>query len=125
VIPVFISFLWFLFALALSIQLAFGDIGGNETAHNLAISLLVGWLPVLIVASTVDRNLVSANAIRERCNALLFDVRRALLDPETLEKYTKATGTNDDDFAWMDCLRDDTVDDFFVGFGGQGRAHFH
>lgn len=121
----FISFLWFLFALALSIQLAFGDIGGNETAHNLAIGLLVGWLPVLIVASTVDRNLVSTNAIRERCNDLLNDVRRALLDPETLEKYKEATATNDDDFAWIDCVRDDTIGDFFVGFGGQGCAHFH
>ena len=43
VIPVFISFLWFVFALALSIQLAYGDIGGNETAHNLALGFLVGW----------------------------------------------------------------------------------
>ena len=47
VIPVFISFLWFVFALALSIQLAYGEIGGNETAHNLALGLLVGWLPIL------------------------------------------------------------------------------
>ena len=43
VIPVFISFLWFVFALALSIQLAYSDIGGNETAHNLALGFLVGW----------------------------------------------------------------------------------
>lgn len=41
VIPVFVSFLWYVFALALSIELAYGDIGGNETAHNLAIGLLV------------------------------------------------------------------------------------
>lgn len=47
VIPVFISFLWFVFALALSIQLAYSQIGGNETAHNLALGLLVGWLPIL------------------------------------------------------------------------------
>lgn len=43
VIPVFVSFLWFVFALALSIQLAYGNIGGNETAHNLALGFLVGW----------------------------------------------------------------------------------
>lgn len=48
VVPVFISFLWFVFALALSIQLAYGNIGGNETAHNLALGLLVGWLPILV-----------------------------------------------------------------------------
>ena len=28
--------------MALSIQLAYGEIGGNETAHNLAIGFLVG-----------------------------------------------------------------------------------
>ena len=43
VVPVFISFLWFVFALALSIQFAYSDIGGNETAHNLALGFLVGW----------------------------------------------------------------------------------
>ena len=43
VVPVFISFLWFVFALALSIQFAYGDIGGNMTAHNLALGFLVGW----------------------------------------------------------------------------------
>ena len=43
VIPVFISFLWFVFALALSVQLAYSDIGDNETAHNLALGFLVGW----------------------------------------------------------------------------------
>lgn len=48
VVPVFISYLWFVFALALSVQLAYGDIGGNETAHNLALGFLVGWLPILV-----------------------------------------------------------------------------
>ena len=52
VIPVFISFLWFVFALALSIQLAYSNIGGNETAHNLALGLLVGWLPILVIVFT-------------------------------------------------------------------------
>lgn len=41
VIPVFVSFLWFVFALALSIQLAYSQIGGNEAAHNLALGFLV------------------------------------------------------------------------------------
>ena len=127
VIPVFVSFLWFVFALALSIELAFNDIGGNETAHDLAIGLLVGWLPVLIVACAVDRNLVSADAIRERLNELVNDVRLALLEPDVLDSYEKSTNTGDEDFAWAACLRDEDVfgEDFFVGFGGQGRTHFH
>ena len=47
VVPVFVSFLWFVFALALSIQLSFSSLGNNETAHNLAIGLLTGWLPIM------------------------------------------------------------------------------
>ena len=127
VVPVFISFLWFVFALALSIELAYNDIGGNATAHNLAIGLLVGWLPVLIVASTVDRNSVSSNSIRERINQLVEEVRRALLDPATLEEYKRLTKTGDEDFAWIECLNDTTVFDgiVFQAFGGQGRTHFH
>ena len=127
VIPLFISFLWFVFALALSIELAYDSIGGNQTAHNLAIGLLVGWLPVLIVASTVDRNSVSADAIQERLNDLVAEVQRALLDPETLEEYKKATDTSNDDFAWTSVLTNTQTfnGNFFESFGGQGRTHFH
>ena len=127
VIPVFVSFLWFVFALVLSIELAFNNIGGNETAHDLAIGLLVGWLPVLIVACAVDRNLVSADAIREHLNELVRDVRLALLDPATLEDYKNITNTGNGDFAWMALLTDDDLFDgeFFERFGGQGRTHFH
>ena len=127
VVPLFISFLWFVFALALSIELAYDDIGANETAHNLALGLSVGWLPVLIVASAVDRNSVSADSIRERLNDLVEEVRRALLDPVTLEEYKKTTGTNDEDFVWVDLLNEAELFDgnFFESFGGQGRKHFH
>ena len=127
VIPVFIAFLWFIFALALSIELAFDDIGGSATAHNLALGLLVAWLPVLIVASTVDRNSVSANSIRERLNILLEEVRQSLLSPNVLQEYQIATNTHHEDFEWIESLRDTAVFDgnFFVGFGGQGRTHFH
>lgn len=127
VVPVFVSFLWFVFALVLSIQLAFNDLGGNATAHNLALGLVVGWLPILILASTVDRNLVSSNSIRDRLNCLVDDVRLALLDPRTLRAYMADTRTTEEDFAWLSCLNDKELfqGDFFQGFGGQGRTHWH
>ena len=127
VIPIFISFLWFVFALALTIELAFDDIGGNETAHNLALGLMVCWLPVLIVATAVDRNSVSADSIQQRLNELLEDVRHALIDPTTLLKYKQMSNTRDDAFEWTAALHDNTTYDgeFFVSFGGQGREHFH
>ena len=127
VIPVFISFLWFVFALGLSIELAYDDIGANSTAHNLAMGLLVGWLPVLVVGSTVDRNSVSADSVQQRLNELVADVRDALLDPETLERYQAATDSSALDLAWTESLKENEQfdGDFFIAFGGQGRTHFH
>lgn len=126
VIPVFISFLWYVFALALSIELAYDEIGGNSTAHNLAMGLLVGWLPVLVVASTVDRNSVSADAVCEKLNDLIREVREALLDQSTIQRYKTATNSEEKCLDWVDTLRDQSFEgDFFVAFGGQGRSHFH
>lgn len=145
-IPVFVSFLWFVFALALSIELAYSNVGGNETAHNLALGYLVrcslmitatyrssltvaqvGWLPIFILASTVDRNLVSADSMRERLNNLVNDVRLALLNPQVISDYMRITHTTEEDFAWTQCLRDEELfgGDFFETFAGQGRTHWH
>ncbi|KAL8765755.1 MAG: hypothetical protein Q9209_007262 [Squamulea sp. 1 TL-2023] len=127
VVPVFVSFLWFVFSLGLSIDLAFSDIGTNQTAHNLAIGFLMGWLPILVLASTVDRNLVSADAIRTKLNRLISDVRCALLDPDILSTYMHDTKTTPEDFSWTHSLgnQDYFPTNFFTGFGGQGRSHWH
>ena len=127
VVPVFVSFLWFVFALALTIQLAFGSLGNNQTAHNLAIGLLSGWLPIMVLASTVDRNVVSADSIQDRLNTLLSDVRLALLDEATMTTYMQATKTGPEDFAWCNGLLDVDIFDgnFFTDFSGQGRKHWH
>ena len=50
VIPVFVSALWFLLALAISIQSAFGDVGSNRTAHDLALGLLLAFLPIFVLS---------------------------------------------------------------------------
>ena len=81
----------------------------------------------MILASTVDRNLVSADAIREKLNNLIDDVRMALLDPQVLTAYMQDTRTTEADFEWAKCLNDEDLfgGDFFEGFAGQGRAHWH
>ena len=75
----------------------------------------------------MDRNLVSADAIRERLNNLVEDVRQALIDPEVIAMYMRATRTTEEDFAWTKCLSNDDLfgSDFFIGFAGQGRTHWH
>ena len=87
----------------------------------------MGWLPILVLASTVDRNLVSADAIRTKINRLVYDVRCAPLDPKILSIYMRDTRTTPEDFSWMHCLGDWNTfpKDLFGRFGGQGRSHWH
>ncbi|KAL1645191.1 hypothetical protein SLS58_003897 [Diplodia intermedia] len=62
VMPVFVSTRLFLFSIAISIQSSFGQLGQNATAHDLALGLLLAWLPMLIPCSIVDRNPVAAES---------------------------------------------------------------
>lgn len=50
VIPVFVSTLWFLLALAISIQLSFGNRESNQAAHDLALGLLLAFLPIFVLS---------------------------------------------------------------------------
>ena len=49
----------FLVAFGVSVWLAFADLGQWVTAHSLALGLLMGWLPMVVMFSIVDRNPVS------------------------------------------------------------------
>ena len=70
---------------------------------------------------------MSADAVRERLNKLVNDVRLALLDPEIVSDYMRLTSTGEEDFAWTQCLQNEEVfgGDFFEDFAGQGRTHWH
>lgn len=127
VIPVFITTMWFLFSLAISIQSAYGQLGYNATAHNLALGFLLSWLPVLILTTVVDRNPVAAQSILIELNGLLDDVRSALLDPNLRDTYMRDTGRTREDFAWTNALSNEDYfrQDFFTQFAGQGRLRWH
>ena len=101
--------------------------GDNETAHDLAMGLILAWLPVLILSSIVDRNPGAAEDMRLKFNALLDDVRTALLDPGLRDTYVKDTQRTADDFAWTKKLNDEDCfrGDFFTDFAGQGRIRWH
>lgn len=131
VIPVFVSTLWFLLALAISIQSSFGDIGlyeaiTNEAAHDLALGLLLAFLPIFILSCVVDRNAVAASRICEKLNSLLASVRSALLDDELRQTYGKRIHAAPEFFNWIQILNDERFDDgFFTAFAGQGRIRWH
>ena len=82
-------------------QLSFWAIGGNATAHNLAIGYLIGWLPFLVLACTIDRNIASADSIGGKFNTLVKDCRQSLLDIEIRETYMRNTNTGPEDFEWV------------------------
>ena len=129
VVPVFITMFWFLFALAISIQAAFGQIGENATAHDLAIGLLLSWLPVLILVSIVDRNPTATDAVMEQLNELVNTTREALLDPYLRSKYLQCINGTELDFEWVNDIRHtpstDRKREFFSSYAGQGRVRWH
>lgn len=126
-VPVFISLFWFIFSLEISIQQAYGDFGGNRTAHNMALGCLLSWLPVLIFASIVDRNPIAADSILRELNSFLDRVRSALLDVNLRTTYIQDPGRHQDDFAWTSALDNEDYFqlDFFTKFAGQGRLRWH
>lgn len=128
IVPVFITVMWFLFALAISIQSAFGQLGSNQTAHNLALGLLLAWLPVLTLSSIVDRNPTAVDTTRLKLNSLIEHVRTALLNPALRDTLLKDLGSPSSfDFDWTQELTCDdySFGDFFTQFAGQGRKRFH
>jgi hypothetical protein len=132
VVPVFVSTMWFLFSLALSIQSAFGLMGQNATAHDLALGMLLGWLPVLVLCSIVDRNPLSADDVQTKLNDLVSLVCKSLQDEEIVEEYIMSYCTGKDAESMRQRARDivgriDSLDsgDFFIYFAGQGRVRWH
>ena len=127
---VFVSIMWFLFAFALSIQAAFGDLGQNTTAHDLALGCLLAWFPILIMASIVDRNPIAAEAIRKKLNTLIDHVRHALDDERHRNEFVN-TFRDQPEFdqlkIWVDDVahKGEHMYDFFVDFAGQARIRWH
>ena len=111
----------------LMMQQAFDQAGDNATAHNLAIGLLLAWLPVLILSSIVDRNPVASDSSRLKLNRLIDAVRRALLNPGLRETYIRETGRAPEEFAWTLQLSNEDYfhEHFFEKFAGQGCIRWH
>ncbi|KAK8208025.1 hypothetical protein M8818_004063 [Zalaria obscura] len=129
VVPVFISTMWFLFSLAISIQSAFGYLGSNATAHDLALGCLLSWMPVLILCSIVDRNPVASEDIRNKLNDLVDIVRQSLIDDTIRDKFIESCPreTVEDMRLWIETIAAHCpkMDHFFQDFAGQGRVRWH
>jgi hypothetical protein len=122
--------MWFLFAFALSVEGAFGDLGQNTTAHDLALGCMLAWFPVLILASIVDRNPIAAEAIRKKLNTLIVHVRNSLHN-ERHRSHFLNTFSDHPEYKKLrirvENIAKVTEDkyDFFEEFAGQGRTRWH
>lgn len=65
VYPALINILVFFIAFAISLVLAFGDVGEATTGHVLTLGVLFSWLPLLVLFTILDRNPVSADRSRQ------------------------------------------------------------
>ncbi|KAJ8106810.1 hypothetical protein OPT61_g9296 [Boeremia exigua] len=131
VVPIFLSTLWFILALGISIEAAFGDLGSNLQAHNLAMGLFISWLPIIILCSILDRNPVASDDIQRKLSNLVDLVCDSLLDHDTRTEYIAS-------FAdlpqaqhmayWVEKIAakaEFIKGDYFHGFAGQARTRFH
>lgn len=132
VVPVFVSTAWFLFSLAISIQSAFGLIGNNAEAHDLALGLLLGWMPIMIMAGIVDRNPFSVDDVRKPLNKLISLVCDSLQDDALVRTFLTTLEASDQETEQMRqrVLRIKAEagylqNNFFAQFAGQGRARWH
>ena len=84
VVQVLISLVWFLFALAISVYKAFGNLGDESTANNLALGLLMGWLPVLISSSLIDQCPTNSEHTQEQLSKFLNIANNLQTHPATI-----------------------------------------
>lgn len=75
----FLSMGWFLFGMVISIQQAFGLLGQDAAAHDLALGLTMVWFPILMLCTVVDRNPAVPEVTKRQLNVFLGLVREALL----------------------------------------------
>lgn len=71
----FASIFLFYIAFAVSVVLAFADIGERTTAHSLAFGMLISWFPLLLLFAILDRNPTSAGRSRDLISRWLWNVR--------------------------------------------------
>jgi hypothetical protein len=76
VVPILFSLMWFGVSMGISIEQAYGLLGANATAHNLALGLLMTWLPVLVACTLLDRNQTDSIATRKVLQGFFDDALR-------------------------------------------------
>jgi hypothetical protein len=110
---------------------AFGDIGSNYQAHNLAMGLFVSWLPILVLCSILDRNPVASDDIERKLNKLVDVVCDALFDTDNRNDFIASFRDMPEAqhmAYWVEKIAAKAgviKGCYFCGFSGQARTRFH
>jgi hypothetical protein len=110
---------------------AFGDIGSNYQAHNLAMGLFVSWLPILVLCSILDRNPVASDDIERKLNKLVDVVCDALFDTDNRNDFIASFRDMPEAqhmAYWVEKIAAKAgviKGRYFCGFSGQARTRFH
>tara|TARA_R110002003_G_scaffold239_2_gene17200 strand:+ start:3170 stop:3646 length:477 start_codon:yes stop_codon:yes gene_type:complete len=110
---------------------AFGDIGSNLQAHNLAMGLFISWLPILILCSILDRNPVASDDIQRKLNKLVDTVCDSLIDSDNRAEFIalfRDMPQSQQMAYWVEKIAakaDVIKGEYFCGFSGQARTRFH
>ncbi|PNS20647.1 hypothetical protein CAC42_2892 [Sphaceloma murrayae] len=94
VVPVFISTVFFLAAMALSIFKAVDEVGTADYIPLVDLGLLLSTLPCIVLCFVVDRNPIDPDGNRKTLNDLVRIVCAALVDDATFDGFEE-------------CLRDE------------------
>jgi hypothetical protein len=115
----------------LSLAPAFGYLGDNAQAHDLAIGLFMSWFPILILCSIVDRNPAAADDIQRKLNKLVDLVCNSLQDENIRDEFISSFRDLPESQTmsyWVQKIAaqaEHIKGEYFRGFAGQGRVRFH
>ncbi|SCO76798.1 uncharacterized protein FRV6_01010 [Fusarium oxysporum] len=124
VYPTFLSIFLFFIAYAVSVVLAFADIGERTTTHSLAFGILISWFPLFILFSILDRNPVSADRSRKLISRWMWNVEavREWVDSPNPPEHPKWWSQEREEVSWnQGCAQQTSFDRYISNFVGQGR----
>jgi hypothetical protein len=106
VVQVMVTLFWYVVVFIISIHQAFGELGDNALAHDLALGLLLGWFPILLASTITDRNPTDTLHTRRKLNSFLLTVQKS--NPDTFLRTSDSAREN-----------------VFGDFAGQDRRRWH
>lgn len=88
VYPLWFNLIWFLLAFIFSIVTAFAQLGDNTTAHSLALGLLLSWMPILVLATIIDRNPVASTRCAVLIERWLYNIDALFAEESTIQSQS-------------------------------------